>query len=112
MYAATTKDEGNDADGLFSTAWIRPDHGGHNMNDTSFAHTLFATGVPGKLFDKLRAVRFVERPHRACPVLMGWTGSFTHQLLINPMSCPTRGDGKLQSKRHAHVACEPIFPTS
>ncbi len=49
---------------------------GYNTNETSFAHILFATGAPGKLFDKLRAVRFVERPRRACPVLTGWAGSF------------------------------------
>jgi hypothetical protein len=34
------------------------------MNETSFAHILFATGVPGK-------------HRRACPVLTGWAGSFT-----------------------------------
>ena len=36
---------------------------GRNMNGTSFAHILFATGVPGK-------------PRRACPVLTGWAWSF------------------------------------
>jgi hypothetical protein len=41
------------------------------MNETSFAHILFVTGVPGKLFDKLRAVSFIERPRRTCPVLTG-----------------------------------------
>ncbi len=35
------------------------------MNETPFAHILFATGVPGKLFDKLRAVSSAERPHLA-----------------------------------------------
>jgi hypothetical protein len=33
------------------------------MNETSFAHILFATYVLGK-------------PRRACPVLTGWAGSF------------------------------------
>ncbi len=37
---------------------------GHNMNETSSAHILFATGVPGK-------------PRPACPVLTGRVGSFT-----------------------------------
>jgi len=46
------------------------------MNETSFAHILFAPGVPEKLFDKLRAVSFVERPRRVCPVLTGCAGSF------------------------------------
>jgi predicted nucleic acid-binding Zn-ribbon protein len=31
--------------------------------------------VPGKLFDKLRAVSSVERPRRACSVLTGWRGA-------------------------------------
>jgi hypothetical protein len=51
------------------------------MNEISFAHILFATGVPGKLFDILRAVSGSIRltamslpngPRRACPVLTGW----------------------------------------
>ena len=37
---------------------------GHNMQETSSAHILFATDVPGK-------------PRRACPVVTGWAGSFT-----------------------------------
>jgi hypothetical protein len=62
---------------------IRADHGGHNTNETSFAHILFATGVP-KL---LKLDREICRTAPPCLPRPGGVSGELQSLLHNLRPC-------------------------